>query len=144
MLSSLFFVLVLLSPTVFVPGLFRCDFLYLVTTAGFVADYELIMCDKQQKRVRFYVIVLFGFYLSSFCDIGESGMGSAPLFWGGQLTHRAMRLVSVYLIILFHLIASLFSCVFLVLCAAFVVLALVFLPGLYSTAYRAAPSCVVC
>ena len=29
-------------PTVFVPDLFRCNFLYLVTTAGFVAD-QLIM-----------------------------------------------------------------------------------------------------
>ena len=88
--------------------------------------------------MRFCVIVLFDFNLPSFCDIGESGMGSAPLFGGGSY-HIAMRLVSVYLIILFHLIASFFSCVSLVLYAAFVVLALVFLPGLYSTAYRAAP-----
>ena len=29
---------VLFFPTVFVPDLFRCNFLYLVTTAGFVAD----------------------------------------------------------------------------------------------------------
>ena len=36
LLSALF------SPTVFVPGLFWCNFLYLVTTAGFVAD-QLIM-----------------------------------------------------------------------------------------------------
>ena len=34
--------LVLFSPTVFVPGLFLCKSLYLVTTAGFVAD-QLIM-----------------------------------------------------------------------------------------------------
>ena len=48
-----------------------------------------------------------------------------------------MRLVSVYLISLFHLfVVSLFSYVFLVLCAAFVILALVFLSGLYYAAYR--------
>ena len=33
-----FFVLFCFSPTVFVPGLFCCNFLYLVITAGFVAD----------------------------------------------------------------------------------------------------------
>ena len=50
-----------------------------------------------------------------------------------------MRPVSVYLIILFHfIVVSLFSYVFLVMCAAFVILVLVFLPGLYSAAYRAA------
>ena len=43
LLSSVFvyfvlFCFVLFSPTVFVPGLFWCNFLYLVTTAGFVAD----------------------------------------------------------------------------------------------------------
>ena len=36
------FVLFRFSPTVFVPGWFWCNFLYLVTTAGFVAD-QLIM-----------------------------------------------------------------------------------------------------
>ena len=48
-----------LFPTVFVPDLFWCNFLYLVTTAGFVAD-QLIMRDKQQ-RVRLCIIfdVLF-------------------------------------------------------------------------------------
>ena len=50
-----------------------------------------------------------------------------------------MLLVSVYIILLFHLIVvSLSSCVFISLCVAFVVLALVFLPGLYPAAYRAA------
>ena len=37
-----YFVLFCISPTVFVPGLFRYNFLYLVTTAGFAAD-QLIM-----------------------------------------------------------------------------------------------------
>ena len=70
-------------PTVFVPDLFWCNFPYLVTTAGFVAD-QLIMRDKQQ-RVRLCVIfcVLF-FTLSSSCDIGEPGMGSAPLSFLGS------------------------------------------------------------
>ena len=51
-----------------------------------------------------------------------------------------MLLVSAYFIILFHLIivSIFFLCVFFSLCVAFVVLALVFLPGLYSAAYRAA------
>ena len=51
-----------------------------------------------------------------------------------------MLLVSVYLILLFHLVAVSFSsifCVFISLCVASVALALVFMPGLYSTAYRA-------
>ena len=38
LLSAFFF----FFPTVFVPDLFWCNFLYLVTTAGFVAD-QLIM-----------------------------------------------------------------------------------------------------
>ena len=43
MISSLFVCLVLFCfPTVFVPDLFSCYFLYLVTTAGFVVD-QLIM-----------------------------------------------------------------------------------------------------
>ena len=48
-----------------------------------------------------------------------------------------MLLVSVYLIILIRLTAVPFSsfCVFLSLCVAFHVLALVFLPWLYSAAY---------
>ena len=73
---------VLFFPTVFVPDLFWCNFLYLVTTAGFVAD-QLIMGDKQQ-RVRLCVILVFCFHVSSSCDISEPGMGSAPLsFLGG-------------------------------------------------------------
>ena len=50
-----------------------------------------------------------------------------------------MLLVSVYLILLFHLIVASFSsiCVLILLCVASVALALVFMPGLYSTAYRA-------
>ena len=50
-----------------------------------------------------------------------------------------MLLVSVYPIILFHLIVVSLSsvCVFISLCVAFVLLALDFLPGLYSAAYRA-------
>ena len=38
----LFYFVLFCIPTVFVPDLFWCDFLYLVTTAGFVAD-QLIM-----------------------------------------------------------------------------------------------------
>ena len=66
-------------------------------------------------------------------------MGSAPLsFLGSQPI--AMLLVSVYLILLFHLIVVSLSsiCVFISLCVASVALALVFVPGLYSAAYRAA------
>ena len=50
-----------------------------------------------------------------------------------------MLLVSVYLILLFHFdCCLLFSiCVFFSLCVASVALALVLMPGLYSTAYRA-------
>ena len=50
-----------------------------------------------------------------------------------------MLLVSVYLILLFHLIVVSFSsiCVVISLCVASVALALVFMPGLYSAAYRA-------
>ena len=52
-----------------------------------------------------------------------------------------MLLVSVYLIILVHLIVVSFSSifVFISLCVASVALALVFMPGLYSDAHRAAP-----
>ena len=95
----------------------------------------LIMFDKQQ-RVRFCVILAFCFHLSS-CDIGEPGMGFDPLsFLGSQPI--AMLPVSVYLILLFHLIVVSFSsiCVFISLCVASVVL--VFMPGLYSAAYMAA------
>ena len=38
----LFYFVLFCFPTVFVPDLFWCNFLYLVTTAGFVAD-QLIM-----------------------------------------------------------------------------------------------------
>ena len=51
-----------------------------------------------------------------------------------------MLLVSVYLILLFPLIVVSFSpsvFLFISLCVAPVALALVFMPGLYSTAYRA-------
>ena len=41
-LPSLFVCFDLFSPTVFVFGMFGCNFLHLVTTAGFVAD-QLIM-----------------------------------------------------------------------------------------------------
>ena len=64
-------------------------------------------------------------------------MGSAPLSFLGSLP-IAMLLVSVYLILLFPLIVVSFSlCVRFSLCVASVALALVFMPGLYSTAYRA-------
>ena len=51
-----------------------------------------------------------------------------------------MILVFAFVILLFHLIvvAIFSSCVFISLCVASVVLALVFLPGLYSVALRAA------
>ena len=52
-----------------------------------------------------------------------------------------MLLVSVYLILLFPLVGVSFSpsfVFFISLCVASVALALVFMPGLYSTAYRAA------
>ena len=42
LLSAFFSFLFFSFPTVFVPNLFWCNFLYLVTTAGFVAD-QLIM-----------------------------------------------------------------------------------------------------
>ena len=50
-----------------------------------------------------------------------------------------MLLVSVYLILLFHLIVVSFSpsVLFISLCDASVALALAFMPGLYFTAYRA-------
>ena len=40
--------LVLFFPTMFVPDLFWCNFLYLVTAAGFIAD-QLIMRNNQQR-----------------------------------------------------------------------------------------------
>ena len=89
--------------------------------------------------MRFCVILEFCFDLSSPCHIGEPGMGSAPLSClGGQPI--AMLLASVYLIILFHLIVVFFSFVyvFISLCVASVALALVFISGLYSAAYRTA------
>ena len=51
-----------------------------------------------------------------------------------------MLLVSVYLVLLIHLIVVSFSSihVFFSLCVASVARALVFMPGLYSAAYRAA------
>ena len=63
--------------TVFAPDLFWYNFLHLVTTAGFVAG-QLIMSDKQQ-RVRLCVILVICFHLSFSYDVGEPGMGSAPL-----------------------------------------------------------------
>ena len=66
-------------------------------------------------------------------------MGSAPLsFLGSQPI--AMLLVSVYLILFFHLIVVSFSSIyaFISLCVASVALALVFMPGLHSAAYRVA------
>ena len=50
-----------------------------------------------------------------------------------------MLLVSVYLIIIFYLNVVSFSsiCIFILLCVASVAVAIVFIPGLYSAAYRA-------
>ena len=45
-------------PTVFVPDFFGCNFLYLVTTAGFVAD-QLIMCDLVSFFVFCFYFVFF-------------------------------------------------------------------------------------
>ena len=97
----------LFSPTVLVPGLFWCNSIYLVTTAGFVADPRIMSDKEQQQRVRspclgdankvwmrsdssfkrpvrLCVILPFCFYLSSSCDIGESDMSSAPLLFLGS------------------------------------------------------------
>ena len=66
-------------------------------------------------------------------------MGSAPLSSLGSLP-AAMLFVSIYLILLFPLIVASFSFifVFMSLCVASVALALVFISGLYSAAYRTA------
>ena len=55
-----------------------------MTTARLVGDQ--LMRDKQQKRVYFCFVLLFLllFYLSSSCDIGESGMGSASVSFLGS------------------------------------------------------------
>ena len=58
--------------------------------------------------MRLCVIFVFGFNLSSSCDIGEPGMGSAPLSFLGS-SPIAMLLVPVYLILLFPLIVVSFS-----------------------------------
>ena len=89
LLSAFFFpaclsYFILFFPTVFVPDLFWSNSLYLVTTAGFVAD-QLIMRDKQQRVVRLFLSFwYFVFHLSCSCDIGEPGMGSAPLSFLGS------------------------------------------------------------
>ena len=66
-------------------------------------------------------------------------MSFVPLSFLGSLPIETL-LVSVYLIILFHLIvvSSSSFCVFLSLCVASVVLALVVMPGLCVAPYRAA------
>ena len=65
--------------------------------------------------MRFCFVFLFCccFYLSSSCDIGESSMDPAPLLFLGSQP-LAILLVSVYLTLLFHLIAIPLSslCVF--------------------------------
>ena len=88
--------------------------------------------------MRLCVILVFCFHLSPSCDIGEPGIGSAPLSsWGSSPI--AMLFVSVYLIFFISFdCCLLFSiCVFILLCVASVALALVFMPVLYPTAYRA-------
>ena len=96
------------------------------------------MCDF----VSFFV---FCFNLSSSCDVGEPGKGSAPLSFLGSYP-IAMLLVPVYLILLFPLIVVSFSLsvFFISLCVASVALALVFMPGLYPTAYRATFPAFLC
>ena len=61
------------------PICFWCNFLYLVTTAGFVTD-QLIMWDKNNVCD----FLCFVFNSSSSCDIGEPGRGSAPLSFLGS------------------------------------------------------------
>ena len=86
--------------------------------------------------------------LSSFCDIGEPGMGFAPLSFLGS-EPIAMLLLPVYLILLFPLIAVFFSpsvfFFFLIsLSVASVALTLVFMSGLYPTAHRATFPAFLC
>ena len=68
--------------------------------------------------------------------VGESGMGPGPGFLLGSQPLAILLLVSVYLILLFNLVAFPlpFFCVFFLLYDAFVVLDLAFLPGMYSAA----------
>ena len=73
-------------------------------------------------------------------------MGAAPLSFLGSLP-IAMLLVPVYIILLFPLIVVSFSpppVFFISLCVASVALALVFMPGLYPTAYRATFPAFLC
>ena len=78
---------------------------------------------------------VFCFNLSSSCDIGEPGRGSAPLsfiiFW----------VVNSFFISL-DCCLLLFNLCFISLCVAPVALAIVSMPGLYPTAYRATFPCV--
>ena len=73
----------LFFPAMFVLDLFWCNFLYLVTAAGFIAD-QLIMRNKQQRVCA--TLCHFGilFSLVFFFDIGEPGMGSAPFSFLGS------------------------------------------------------------
>ena len=72
-------------------------------------------------------------------------MGSAPLSFSGS-SPIAMLLVPVYLILFFPLIVVSFSpsVFFISPCVASVALALVFMPGLYPTAYRATFPAFLC
>ena len=79
------YVLFCFSPTVIVPGLFWCNFLYLVTTAGFVADQLIITWDSKQERVRFCVI-LFSFIFFLQYSWVRYGFLSSCIF--EQWTHR--------------------------------------------------------
>ena len=65
----------------FVPGLFWCNFLYLVTIARFVADQFL--CEINNNVCDFMLFWCFVF-VCLFPDIGEPGMGSDPLSFLGS------------------------------------------------------------
>ena len=88
--------------------------------------------------MRFCVILVFCFHLSSSCDVGESYRFFSSFIFG-QLTHRDTSCVCIP-----HSLISFAWCLLFLLlcvsslCVASVVLALVFMPGLYSAAYRAA------
>ena len=85
---------------------------------------------------------LFCFNLSSSCDIGEPGMGSALFhFWVVNPSEAHCACIPHSFISL-DCCLPLSICVFISLCVASV--ALVFMPGLYPTAYRATFPAFLC
>ena len=88
-------------PTVFVPDLFWCNFLYLVTTAGFVAD-QLIMINNVCDFVSFFV---FCFYVVFFLRYRRARYGfcSSFIFWVitviiGVFAHCAVVFLNVFVL----------------------------------------------